>query len=135
MRWVLVAASLAALAYAKPLWALDKQGSAHGGDVGAGSDGFGVTGALVLGTSIINNSYAARPDNTGLALMRYAGHADIDLLGRALSIPLDVNMFSDKTRDGFENFAAARMGSMAEPACWKICAPVFPGPSALRISR
>lgn len=84
--------------------ALDKQGSAHGGDVGAGGEGFGVSGALMVGVSIVNSTYAARPDNTGLALMRYAAHADIDLLGAKLSIPLDVNMFTDKTRDGLGNF-------------------------------
>jgi hypothetical protein len=64
------------------------------------ADGFDLSGALLLGVSVINRSYAARPDNTGLTLMRYAGHADVDLIGRKLSIPLDVNMFTDKTREG-----------------------------------
>jgi hypothetical protein len=88
-------------------FALDKQGSAHGGavDAAASGDTFDVSGSLTLGASLINNSYAARPDNTGYALMRYAGHADIDLLGRKLSIPLDVNMFTDRTRGGLAVFA------------------------------
>jgi hypothetical protein len=45
--------------------------------------------------------------------MRYAGHADIDILGRKLSIPLDVNMFSDKTRDGIDNFAPTELDLIA----------------------
>ena len=81
-------------------WALDKQGSAHGGDVSGGSEGFNVSGAALYGVSLYNPSYAARPDNTGLTLFRYAGHADIDLIGRSLSIPVDVNMFTDSQRDG-----------------------------------
>lgn len=83
--------------------ALDKQGSAHGGDVGehAGhEDEFNVSGALTLGSSIVNSTYAARPDNTGIALMRYAAHGDVDIIGRKLSIPIDLNMFTDRTRKG-----------------------------------
>ena len=73
--------------------ALDKQGSAHGGAAaGVEESGVGVSGALMLGVSLKNDSYAARPDNTGLALMRYAAHADVDVIGRKLSFPLDVNM-------------------------------------------
>jgi hypothetical protein len=59
--------------------------------------------------SIINRSYAARPDNTGLVLMRYAGHADIDLIGQRLSIPLDVNLFSDRLRPGFAKLAPTEL--------------------------
>lgn len=82
--------------------ALDKQGSAHGGTVENGNDedNFDVEGALTLGTALVNSTYAARPDNSGLAFMRYAGHADVDLIGRKLSIPLDVNMFTDRDRRG-----------------------------------
>ena len=46
--------------------------------------------------SLYNPTYAARPDNTGLALFRYAAHFDFDLIGRRLSIPLDLNMFTDR---------------------------------------
>jgi hypothetical protein len=93
------------------LWAssalgLDKQGSAHGGAVADEDDGaFNVSGAATLGVSLINASYAARPDNTGLALFRYALHSDIDLLGRRLSIPVDVNLFTDRERGGARIFA------------------------------
>ena len=90
---------------APPAFALDKQGSAHGGEVGNDDDSFNVSGAVTLGSSLINSSYAARPDNTGLALFRYAVHADIDLLGRKLSIPLDLNMFTDRLRRGAAIFA------------------------------
>jgi hypothetical protein len=78
-----------------PARALDKQGSAHGGGVAGPTKGFGLSGSLMLGSSLYNPSYAARPDNSGIALMRYAGHLDVDLIGRRLSIPIDINMFSD----------------------------------------
>jgi hypothetical protein len=90
-------------------WALDKQGSAHGGDVDDNPDGFDVSGAASVGLSIVNRSYAARPDNTGLVLMRYAGHADVDLIGERLSVPLDVNIFSDRLRDGLGKVAPSEL--------------------------
>lgn len=85
------------------LQAMDKQGSAHAGHAGQTSTetsdetAFAVSGTLSAGTALLNKRYAARPDNTGLALFRYAAHADIDLLGRRLSVPLDVNLFTDRT--------------------------------------
>lgn len=86
--------------------ALDKQGSAHGGQSAGDEEehGFKVSGQVTLGASIDNPTYAARPDNTGLALYRYALHADVDLLGRALSIPLDLNLFTDRTEPGKRRF-------------------------------
>jgi hypothetical protein len=93
--------SAAALAAAAPARALDKQGSAHGGGIEGPSSGFDVSGSASLGVSIYNPTYAARPDNTGLTLFRYAGHADVDLIGRRLSIPIDVNMFTDRLAHGF----------------------------------
>lgn len=82
--------------------ALDKQGSAHGGQVGqpGDEDRFDIEGALMMGIALVNPSYAARPDNSGLTLMRYALHADIDLIGRKLSVPLDVSLFTDRERPG-----------------------------------
>lgn len=85
---------------AAPAAALDKQGSAHGGAVEGAKSGFGISGSVGLGTAFYNPTYAARPDNTGKALMRYTVHADVDLIGRRLSIPLDVNVFSDRERSG-----------------------------------
>jgi len=80
--------------------ALDKQGSAHRGEVTFPISGFDVTGTAALGVSLHNPTYAARPDNTGHALFRYAGHADVDLIGHRLSIPIDVNFFTDRDREG-----------------------------------
>jgi hypothetical protein len=79
----------------------ETQGSAHGGGIEGPSEGFDFSGSASLGVSLYNPTYAARPDNTGLTLFRYAGHADVDLIGRRLSIPIDVNMFSDRTAIGF----------------------------------
>jgi hypothetical protein len=93
---VCAAASLAAL----PARALDKQGSAHGGEIEGATSGFAFGGSASLGVSVYNPSYAARPDNTGLALFRYAAHFDFDLIGRRLSIPLDLNMFTDRRAVG-----------------------------------
>jgi len=90
-----------ALVVASPARALDKQGSAHGGGIEGASEGFDVSGSASLGLSVYNPTYAARPDNTGLTLFRYAGHADVDLIGRRLSIPIDVNMFTDRLALGF----------------------------------
>jgi hypothetical protein len=104
-----VAVALGALLAASDGWALDKQGSAHGGEIGGRSSGFNLSGGLTLGSALYNPSYAARPDNTGLALMRYAAHADVDLIGQRLSIPLDVNMFTDKLRPGMEKFAPSEL--------------------------
>jgi hypothetical protein len=108
-RPIALAIAAAAVAVAPRAWGLDKQGSAHGGGLGGASSGFNVSGAVSSGVSIINPSYAARPDNTGLALMRYAAHADVDLIGQRLSIPLDVNMFSDRLRQGVDKFAPTEL--------------------------
>jgi hypothetical protein len=85
---------------AAPALALDKQASAHGGAVGGDDRGFNFSGAVMLGVSLYNPSYAARPDNTGLALFRYGAHFDVDILGRLLSVPIDVSFFTDSTRLG-----------------------------------
>ena len=90
-------------------WALDKQGSAHGGQVGGGAKEFNVSGAAMLGASLYNPTYAARPDNSGHALFRYALHFDIDLLGRMLSIPLDLNIFTDRERRKAAVFAPSEL--------------------------
>jgi hypothetical protein len=92
-----------------PALALDKQGSAHGGQVGGSSKEFNVSGSAMLGASLYNPSYAARPDNTGLALFRYALHVDIDLIGRMLSIPIDINAFTDRTRSRAGIFAPTEL--------------------------
>ena len=90
----------AASAWPRAALALDKQGSAHGGETATEATGFGVSGAVLLGAAFFNPTYAARPDNTGLTLFRYAAHADVDILGPKLSIPIDVNFFTDRERRG-----------------------------------
>src|SRR5690349_12918534 len=85
---------------AAPARALDKQGGPRADSDGPIWEGFNLSGAVMLGVSLFNPSYGARPDNTGLTLMRYAAHVDIDLHGRLLSIPVDVNVFTDRLRGG-----------------------------------
>lgn len=97
----------------RPALALDKQGSAHGGQVGGGEKEFNVSGSVMLGASLYNPTYAARPDNTGHALFRYALHLDVDLLGRYLSIPIDVNMFTDRERRRAAIFAPSELDLIA----------------------
>jgi hypothetical protein len=99
-RWLAFAIAGAGLVSAPDALALDKQGSAHGGSAEEDPSGFGFSGTTSLGVSLFNPTYAARPDNTGHALFRYAAHADVDLIGSRLSIPLDVNMFTDRDRSG-----------------------------------
>jgi hypothetical protein len=107
------AAVLLALLAAAPALALDKQGSAHGGSVAGATEGFDVSGALMAGVSLYNPSYAARPDNSGRTLMRYAGHADVDLIGRRLSVPLDCNVFSDRDLAGARKLAPTELDAIA----------------------
>jgi hypothetical protein len=92
--------AIALLSSSAAAFALDKQGSAHSGQVAGADRGFGASGSLLLGAALYNPSYAARPDNTGLALLRFAPHFDVDLIGTRLSIPLDLNTFSDRQRRG-----------------------------------
>jgi hypothetical protein len=94
------ATALCVSLFASTALGLDKQGAAHGGGAAVDADGFGVSGSLLFGTALYNPTYAARPDNTGLALFRCAAHADVDILGPKLSLPLDLNMFTDRTRKG-----------------------------------
>ncbi|HYP86515.1 MAG TPA: hypothetical protein VEQ59_00140, partial [Polyangiaceae bacterium] len=103
----------AALAATAPASALDKQGSAHGGQVGGGAKEVNISGSAMLGASIYNPTYAARPDNSGHALFRYALHFDFDLLGRYLSIPIDVNVFTDRERRKAAVFAPSELDLIA----------------------
>jgi hypothetical protein len=101
------------LVAAFPAAALDKQGSAHGGQVGGDAKQVNLSGSAMLGASLYNPTYAARPDNTGLALFRYALHFDVDLLGRMLSIPIDVNAFTDRQRRRAAIFAPTELDLIA----------------------
>ena len=55
-----------------------------------------VRGWCTLGWFAINNTYFARPDNTGLALFRYAVHVEISGFDDHLALGLDAIMFTDK---------------------------------------
>jgi hypothetical protein len=122
-----VTLALAVLA-ARPARALDKQASAHEGSIAASTEGLQVSGAVMLGVSPYNPTYAARPDNTGLTLMRYAGHADVDLIGRRLSVPIDVNVFSDRQSGGARALRPSELDVIAGlTSTWAI------GPGALEI--
>lgn len=108
--------------------ALDKQGSAHGGQIEGAETGFGVSGSAALGISPYNPTYAARPDNSGHTLMRYALHADVDLIGRRLSIPIDLNLFSDRDRHGALKLAPSELDVIGGlTSTWEA------GPGALEI--
>jgi len=86
----------AALLAATPARALDKQGSAHGGEIEGATSGFAFGGSASLGVSVINPTYAARPDNTGLALFRYAVHSEVSFWKGRFAVGLDAIFFSDK---------------------------------------
>src|SRR5262249_23131003 len=53
-------------------------------------------GYFTLGWFAFNPTYAARPDNTGLALFRYVGHTELSVWGDRLSLGLDGNLFTDR---------------------------------------
>src|SRR5215475_6373651 len=108
-RAVVLLAVLGALAIPREARALDKQGSAHGGQVAGSDRGFAVSGSLLAGVAAYNPTYAARPDNTGLALGRLASHFDVDLIGSRLSIPIDINVFTDRLRPGLEKLLPSEL--------------------------
>jgi hypothetical protein len=89
--------------------ALDKQASAHAGQLSGAASGFALTGGLLAGAALYNPTFAARPDNSGHALGRVAPHFDIDLIGSRLSIPIDVNVFTDRDRPGLGKLAPSEL--------------------------
>ena len=111
MRKAVVVAVVVMLAL--PALALDKQGGPRTDKGGPPWRGFNLSGAVMLGAALYNPTYGARPDNSGLALFRYAGHLDIDILGPLLSIPIDVNVFTDRTRGGAALFAPSEFDVIA----------------------
>src|ERR1041385_2743886 len=123
-----VGSALLCLSVSLPARALDKQGSAHGGQVDGSDSGFGVSGSAGIVVAPYNPTYAARPDNTGHAFMRYIAHADVDLIGERLSIPIDFNVFSDRDRGGALVLAPTELDSIAGvTSTWSL------GPGALEL--
>jgi hypothetical protein len=55
-----------------------------------------ISGYLALGWFAINPTYAARPDNTGNALLRYAGHTELSVWKDRLSLGFDATFFTDR---------------------------------------
>lgn len=98
---------------------LTTSGIGHAGDnagrqVNGNEDEYRLTGQSITGYALIgispgNQSYAARPDNSGYALMRYAGHTDINLIGNRLSLSIDANLFTDGTQHGAAKFAPSEL--------------------------
>ena len=58
-----------------------------------------VTGRMTLGWFAYNPSYAARPDLTGLALLRYGLHVEVSFWDRHAAFALDVVSFADRRRN------------------------------------
>lgn len=56
-----------------------------------------LSGYVFTGLFLVNPSYAARPNNTGNALLRYGGHVDADLYHRWLTLSYDLNVFTDRS--------------------------------------
>jgi len=98
-RPVLLSFVLATLLAPSAALALNKQGLSlpadQTGDV-APAPTQNLTGYVFGGALVYNPSYAARPDNSGLALVRTGGHADLDLYGKRLTLAYDGNVFSDR---------------------------------------
>jgi len=111
--WSGRALALAVMLVTSPAVGLDKQGSSHGGSIAGEEEGFAVGGAVSLGSSLYNPSFASRPDNSGLVFLRYALHLDVDLIGRRLSVPLDLNMFTDWKRSGAGKLAPSEFDVMS----------------------
>jgi hypothetical protein len=108
--------------------ALDKQGSAHGGQVSGADSGFAMSGSLLGGVAFFNPTYAARPDNTGKALLRLAPHLDVDLIGSRLSIPIDLNVFTDREQPGLKKLLPSELDVITGlTTTWPL------GPSAIEL--
>lgn len=55
-----------------------------------------------LGGFVWNRSYASRPDNSGLALLRYVAHGEAWLIPSWLTVDLDFNFFTDRDEGIFK---------------------------------
>ena len=54
-----------------------------------------ISGWFTLGGFLYNPSFPARPDNSGISLMRYQGHVEVSLFGDFVSARLDTDWFTD----------------------------------------
>lgn len=78
-----------------PCWALEKYGRPL--PEFEPDDTASVSGYWLSSVFAQNDSFTARPDNTGLAGMRYMLHLESDLIKDYLTVYTDQNAFSDKT--------------------------------------
>jgi len=57
--------------------------------------------SAIVSDFVHNTSFTARPDNTGLVKHRYLGHLELTPHWSPVSLIIDSNFFTDKTRDEF----------------------------------
>jgi len=78
-----------------PAFALEKSGRVEMEEAAAPEIRF----SLALSDFVDNDSFRARPDNTGLVKYRYLGHLELQPRGSPIALVLDTNFFTDKERD------------------------------------
>ncbi len=91
--------------YTSPAYALEKYGRPLPEMEGAARDAgeqHWVRGYFLSAAFLDNPTFAARPDNTGLAGMRYMIHLETDLYREYLQFYTDQNFFSDRTNGWVE---------------------------------
>ena len=93
-----VAVLAALLLAASNAAALNKQGARQDSDGPAPR--FNLSGYVFAGGFLFNPSYAARPNNSGRALLRFGLHLDADLWRRYLTLSYDENSFTDQAAGG-----------------------------------
>lgn len=96
-----------------------------------------MTGNVAAGLALFNPTYAARPNNSGLAFLRTAGHLDIDLIGPRLSIPIDVNVFTDqKARPGGRVFVPSEIDFIGGvTSTWRLGPGALEGGARVEVDR
>lgn len=55
-----------------------------------------LSGWITAGWFAVNKAYFARPDNTGLALLRYGAHGELAAWKKHVALGLDGTMFTDR---------------------------------------
>jgi len=56
-----------------------------------------LSGYATLGWFAVNPTYAARPDNSGIALFRYVAHSELGVWHKQLALGADGTFFSDRS--------------------------------------
>jgi len=93
----LVLPALLIMAKALPSFALEKTGRVEMEETRPPTVQF----SLIVSDFIHNPTFAARPDNTGLVKHRYLGHLELTPRWFPITLVIDTNFFTDKTRDEF----------------------------------